>query len=55
VVQNQVENHPHALAMGCCQKAMKRSQIAKIWMNPFEISDVISTIPQWGWIDRRQP
>jgi hypothetical protein len=24
-------------------------------MNPLEISDVISTIPQWRWIHRRKP
>ena len=55
VVQDQVENYPYPLTVGSCQKAMKRCQITKIWMNTFEISDVISTIPQWGWIDRRQP
>ena len=45
VVQHQIENHAHALAVGCRQKPMERRQIAQVRVNVFEVGDVVATIP----------
>ena len=55
VIENQVEDDAHPLAMSRREKAMERCKITQIRMNACEIGDVIPPIPQGRWIDRRQP
>ena len=55
VVQHQIQNHPHVLAVGRREEPVKGRQVAQIGMNSREIGDVMAAIPQRRWIDRRQP
>ncbi|AHF62934.1 hypothetical protein Syncc8109_0545 [Synechococcus sp. WH 8109] len=45
VIEDQVQNHAHSLAMGRRQEPMKGGEIAQIWVDPGEIGDVITPIP----------
>ena len=55
VVQHQVQNHAHALAVGRREEPVEGGEIPQIRMDSGEIRDVVAPIPQGGGIDRGQP
>ena len=55
VIQHQVQNHAHALAMGRREEPMEGGEIPQIRMDSGEIRDVVAPVPQGGGINRGQP
>ena len=46
VIQHQIEDHLHALAMGGGEKPMEGGEIPQIGVDVVEGGDVVSPIPQ---------
>ena len=45
VIQHQIQNDPHVLAVGRRQKPVEGRQVSKVGVDPLEIRDVITAIP----------